>query len=442
MALQASLGQRLGLRTHLHPALRLALRFLELPALELAAAVRREAEGNPLVELEEGDELLPLPPLLARRERAALGWEFERAREPAAREPWRDRLRREVALLLPDPAARPRAEILLGALDDRGYLGLPLEDVQAQFGGTMDEWSAALAAIQRLDPPGLGARDLPEALLLQLRARGRGEGALARLLESAPEWVAHGKWGQLQRRFRLPAEELDALRSELSSLSPCPGRSVANDEEVRYIYPDLNVERIGGEWEITLNDRAVPRVLVTEYLPGEPFPEAAAAYLRGCRRSGEWLRTAVERRRGTILSVMRCIADEQAGFWEQGVSALKPLRLVDVARRLQLSESTVARVTSSKYVQTPRGLYSLKFFFSGGVRTIDGTTVSARALRDRVGRMIAAEDRNRPLSDDAIANALAAEGIRIARRTVAKYRQGLRLDTAAGRARRAVRLAP
>jgi RNA polymerase sigma-54 factor len=475
MAGRIALGLATRAGLSLTPDVRLALELLQLPAPELRARVEREAAANPLLEVEEdsspagGEEALTSCPagsdgrgsgddadLDGRSAGGATAGEgtdgvsdawrsgsaalprgvFEvssaESREWEAETTLAAHLGAQFRLEARDALVLAAGEHLIGCLDERGYVSVTPELVASELnlpGPAVDE---ALRILRSLDPPGIGAFDLRDCLLLQLRARGR-EGSLAwRLVSERFDELAAGRRERAARGFSPAPAAIRRALAEIRSLRPHPGRLVGGGP-VRYIYPDLSVWRMDGRWLVQVDERTVPRLRCAAWQgawTGAETDPAAQAAGREWFAAARRLVRALERRRGTLVRVMECILEEQEGFFEHGTAFLRPMSLRMVAGRLGLHESTVARVVRSKHAQTPRGLLPLRFFFSGGLRTVGGPETSSRAVRVRIGALVAGEDQSRPLTDAEIACRLAGEGIRIARRTVAKYRVSMRIERA------------
>ena len=294
---------------------------------------------------------------------------------------------------------------------------------------SMPELEAALATIQALDPPGIGARDLRECLLLQLRDIG-GEGTLIyRLVDQAfPDLIAH-RWNDLARRFGVEPRTAQEAADTLSRLDPKPGLK-HGDRAENYVTPDLIVDRIDGRYQVFLNDTGVPRLRISRAYQdiarqrGKMTAENRD-FIASRMNSATWMIQAIEQRRQTMLKVMNFIVDRQREFFDKGIEYLKPLTLREVAEVISMHESTVSRVTNEKYVQTPRGVLPLKFFFSSALSTASGEDASARSIRAKLEKMVAEENVAKPLTDQQIVHLFEEQGIQIARRTVAKYRDQL-----------------
>lgn len=468
-----SLSARPGLK--ISPGVQLALELLQSPAQELRARIEREVASNPLLELLEEEDAVdashpigeangaPEAPVDQEEGEAGDSSDSERDESQDEFEPWnvaaaprgvietfeavqRDRqgepelqelLLAQLRLEQSDPVLLEQAEYLIGCLDARGYLGASLEQIAGDLQMEPARLEAALRAVQQLDPPGIGARDLRECLLLQLRRVDRGESLAARILEEGFDLLARHRHAALQRLFEIGEAQLEAALAEIRRLDPFPGGAVG-PHAPQYVVPDLVVREAGDRLEVRLTERSSPRVRIDprySLLASEAEP-ALADFLNGRLRSARWFLRALDRRRLTLVRVTEAIVEAQKEFFTAGPDAIGPLTLRDIADRVGLHESTVARVTKDKYVETARGIFPLKFFFSSRITTESGRDTSARAVRSKIRELIESEPDDQPLSDDAIVRCLEGEGIRIARRTVAKYRDQMRIARARFRRRR------
>lgn len=294
---------------------------------------------------------------------------------------------------------------------------------------TIEEAEELLEILQRLDPPGIAARDLRECLLIQLREEGLTDTLTYRLVDEAfDDLIAH-RWSDLAKRFFLEPKEVQDAADELARFDPKPGLQFQRADDA-YVTPDLVVEKIDGQYRVFLNDTGMPRLRISrvyQELAGDKkkFQGENRDFVTNKLNSATWLIQAIEQRRQTMLKVMYFIVDRQRDFFEKGVEYLKPLTLREVADVIGMHESTVSRVTNQKYVQTPRGVLPLKFFFSSSLGTSTGEDASARAVKAQIRKLVAEEDSRKPLTDSDLVNALQGRGIKIARRTVAKYRDQL-----------------
>jgi RNA polymerase sigma-54 factor len=417
----------------------------EVPLAEEAKEDTKEAEANDepdweRILLDDGPDSGPPPR------------DMSEAREyvepvPVESKDLSDYLRDQMRLLDLSPRQQFLAEEFIGNIAEDGYLGATLEEIvhgvnqvlQAHADEseqevtpqlyTLAEAEEMLRIIQKLDPPGVGARDLRECLLLQLEARGETDTLVHRLVRDAFDDLKAHRWSDLGKRFGLDAAAVQRVADELAKLDPKPGlqHSSANDA---YIMPDLVVDKIDGQYKVFLNDSGLPRLRISKIYQDiardkKKFQGENKDFINQRMNSAHWMIQAIEQRRQTMLKVMNFIVDRQREFFEKGVEYLRPLTLREVADVINMHESTVSRVTNEKYVQTPRGLLPLKFFFSSGLATTTGEDASARSIRAQIQKMVADEDAKNPLTDQQIVEMFAQRGVRIARRTVAKYRDQL-----------------
>ena len=294
---------------------------------------------------------------------------------------------------------------------------------------TMQEAEEMLTVIQRLDPSGTGARDLRECLLIQLVELADTSSLTYRLVSEAfPDLIAH-RWNDLAKRFGVEPAAVQTAADQLSRLDPKPGLKHSKQSD-GYIIPDLIVEKIGGRYQVFLNDTGMPRLRLSRSYQEiardkKKMTPENREFIASKMNSANWMIQAIEQRRQTMLKVMNFIVDRQRDFFEKGIEYLKPLTLREVAEVINMHESTVSRVTNEKYVQTPRGVLPLKFFFSSALATASGEEASARSIRAKLQKMVAEEDSAKPLTDQQIVHLFQEQGIQIARRTVAKYRDQL-----------------
>jgi len=294
---------------------------------------------------------------------------------------------------------------------------------------TMAEAEEMLRVIQRLDPPGIGARDLRECLLIQLGEQADSTSLTYRLVNEAfPDLIAH-RWNELAKRFGVDPAGVQAAADVLARLDPKPGLKYASQSD-GYIIPDLIVEKIGGRYQVFLNDTGMPRLRLSRSYQEiardkKKMTPENREFIASKMNSANWMIQAIEQRRQTMLKVMNFIVDRQRDYFEKGIEYLKPLTLREVAEVINMHESTVSRVTNEKFVQTPRGVLPLKFFFSSALSTASGEDASARSIRAKLQKMVSEENSAKPLTDQQIVHLFQEQGIQIARRTVAKYRDQL-----------------
>jgi RNA polymerase sigma-54 factor len=390
-----------------------------------------------------------------------------------------DHLREQLQMLTLTPRQLLLAEEFLGNINEEGYLAASLEEIlgsvnqliaghveaggedgedgeggEQNFDGgasaaapahstavtappsplsppfyTMQEAEEMLSVIQRLDPSGVGARDLRECLLIQLVELADTESLTYRLVSEAfPDLIAH-RWNDLAKRFGVEPGAVQSAADQLSRLDPKPGLKYSEQSD-GYIIPDLIVEKIGGRYQVFLNDTGMPRLRLSRSYQEiardkKKMTPENREFIASKMNSANWMIQAIEQRRQTMLKVMNFIVDRQRDFFEKGIEYLKPLTLREVAEVINMHESTVSRVTNEKYVQTPRGVLPLKFFFSSALSTASGEDASARSIRAKLEKMVSEENSGKPLTDQQIVHLFQEQGIQIARRTVAKYRDQL-----------------
>jgi RNA polymerase sigma-54 factor len=359
-----------------------------------------------------------------------------------------DHLRDQITLLDLSPRQAVLAEEFIGNINEDGYLACTLDEILLSTNEmlekaaeeverddddlplyTMAETEEMLGILQSLDPPGVGARDLRECLMLQLREAGLEQSVPYRLVRDCFEELINHRWSEISKRFGISPSDVQKAADEIKKLDPKPGL-MYSDASDNYIIPDLIVEKIDGRYHVFLNDANLPRLKLSRAYQEiardkKKFEGESKEFISNKLNSANWMIQAIEQRRQTMLKVMNYIVDRQRDFFEKGVQYLKPLTLREVAEVINMHESTVSRVTNEKFVQTPRGVLPLKFFFSSGLSTTAGEDVSARGIKAQIEKLVSDEDPKHPLTDQAIVNILKESGVQIARRTVAKYRDQL-----------------
>ncbi len=468
MEMKHSLNMSLRPALIMTPRLQQALKLLQVPTIELQQILKQEIMQNPL--LEEVDDVMENEDLAEENspdeeankeaedpaDEDQIDWsdylqdgldktyvpQSEAPAEflekvPVTRTTLAESLREQLHFLELSPGHLLLAEFLVGSLDERGWLATPMEEIVQATGRPVEEVEAVLKVIQALEPVGVGARDLRECLLIQLDARGERDTLAWRLIHDQFDNLVNRRFPEISRQLKVSVEEVQAAADVIATLNPRPGLQVSA-EDPRYVVPDLLVERVDEEYVVLLNDRHLPRLRISSAYEGvlrdrkkKSEMNAGEAktreYIQGKLNSARWLIQTIEQRRRTMIKVMSCIIREQREFFDKGIAFLRPLTLQQVARQIDMHESTVSRVCSGKYVQTPRGVFELKFFFSSGLETEGGEDVSARSAKDIIKTLIEEEDKTDPLSDQRIAELLHEKGLRIARRTVAKYREQLNI---------------
>ncbi len=321
-------------------------------------------------------------------------------------------------------------ERIIGDIDDRGYFTGTLDEIAVELGEPAAEIERVLYAIQKFDPAGVGARDVTECLLLQINAEYPNDKELRTLVQDHFEALQHRQVPKIARAMGVAAERVEELRRKLSTLDPYPGMQFES-EPTQYIAADLVVEKVDGEWKVSLTSEGSPSLrLNQEYrdlAKEKKIERDDKAFLREKIESAKWLIRNIEQRRQTILKVGAAIMDFQKEFLDKGPDAIRPLTLQEIADVVGVHEATVSRTTRGKYIQTPQGLFELKYFFSPGLKSSNGEDQSSKSVQLHVKKIIEQEDKRHPLSDQKIADMLKAEGLSIARRTVTKYREALNI---------------
>ncbi|MBN9545893.1 MAG: RNA polymerase factor sigma-54 [Alphaproteobacteria bacterium] len=351
----------------------------------------------------------------------------------------KDHLDAQLAIAALLPADRMICMALIDAVDEAGYVRADLKEVAERLGTDVEDVEAVLGVLQGFDPVGIGARDLAECLSLQLKAKDRLDPAMAALLTRL-DLLARRDMAGLCALCGVDSEDIADMIAEIRDLNPKPGLAFGS-EQVAPVVPDVFV-RVGpdGAWLIELNSDTLPRLLVNSRYYAKVSKNArdkdSKTYLTDCLNSANWLVKSLDQRARTILKVASEIVRQQDSFLAYGVRHLRPLNLRTVADAIQMHESTVSRVTSNKYIATPRGVFELKYFFTASIQAVNGAeSHSAEAVRDRIREMIENEESRDILSDDRIVSLLTADGVNIARRTVAKYREALRIPSSVERRR-------
>ena len=425
-ALELGLAQQLAMT----PRMRQAIRLLKLSTLELRGELRQILESNYMLEMDEEvlrDDWMEGPS----REHAGRGTDSL----PEPEKSLRDQLFRQLVEARLSHEDYLIGTVIIDAIDERGYLECSMHDLLeslARLGlrAEAEEVEAVLARVQRFEPPGVAARSLSECLVRQLEesaADMRRRDLAVRIARDHLEAVARGELGGLVRRLGTTRDALDGALALLRTLNPRPGAGYPG-APTEYVTPDLGVFRAGGDWRVELIAGAAPELRINPVyadLARRDDQGADSLSLRQRLSDARWLIKSLANRAETLLRVARAIVRHQTEFLEHGEERMQPLGLRDIAFELDLHESTVSRVTSGKYAQTPRGVFELKYFFSNQLTTVDGAGASATAIRARLRKIIEREEPGRPWSDQRLASDLERSGVRVARRTVAKYRESL-----------------
>ena len=461
--LQLRLSQQLAMT----PQLQQAIRLLQLSTLELQQELQQALESNPLLEQidthEEIDtretqdsETLDTADALEQKEMPEelpldASWDtIYTAGTPSGTsgdyiddelpvyqgettQTLQDYLMWQVELTPFSDTDRAIATSIVDAVDDTGYLTVPLEDILESMGDEeidIDEVEAVLKRIQRFDPVGVAAKDLRDCLLIQLSQFDKTTPWLeeARLIISDHlDLLANHDFRTLMRVTRLKEDVLKEAVNLIQSLDPRPGQSIQTGEP-EYVIPDVLVRKHNGHWTVELNSDSIPRLQINQHyasMCNNARNDGDSQFIRSNLQDAKWLIKSLESRNDTLLRVSRCIVEQQQAFFEQGEEYMKPMVLADIAQAVEMHESTISRVTTQKYLHSPRGIFELKYFFSTHVNTEGGGEASSTAIRALVKKLIAAENPAKPLSDSKLTSLLSEQGIMVARRTVAKYRESL-----------------
>ena len=467
MAFEAKLSLRQMQKMVMTPMLQQAINLLQLSRMELLQAARQEVEQNPVLEemigeteeLEDGPALKSVTdePTVERNgegQTTEIDWDsylqdasdyrpspqyesvdrFDSESLLTRSNSLQDHLLFQLHLAARDQELLRLGGLVIGELDDNGYLRSGIEELASLAGASFESMESALRLIQGFDPPGVGARDLQECLLIQLRTRSEEYAVAEAIISSHLHDVERHRFGKIAAALGVPLREVQEAVALIASLEPKPGKNFSS-EEPQYITPDVYILKIDGRLLVTLNEDGLPRLRVSRYyrqiLSKHAFASREAkGYVEEKMRSALWFIRSIEQRKRTLIKVAESLVKYQRDFFEYGISHLKPLTLREVADDISMHESTISRVTTNKYVQTPQGLFGLKYFFHRGVPSTVGNVVSSRRVRDLVRRYLTDEDSSKPLSDQKIVEMLArAHGVEIARRTVAKYRGQLKIPS-------------
>ncbi len=469
------LGLQLKLKQTLAPQLIQSLKMLQMPILKLEQVLRHELSVNPLLEEEEvlsqdGDgqddeyernDTLDTsdPELDPNMTKGDIDWDyylgddaqdyvFRRMREK--REEWQtntpqlekslyEHLVEQLSLMKLDEEQYNIGEFIIGNIDESGFLTCSAEELAEILKVDIDKVNKLIELIQTFDPPGVGARNLKESLLIQLRERGFENSLSWKIIDQHFHELDRKSSLQLAKSFNVPAERISEAMAIIKSLSPRPA-SGKFTEAASAVIPDLIVDKIEGEYLVFHNDRSVPRLRINssykDLLGRNKKTEAnTKKYVREKLEQARWLLNAINQRRTTMINVMNAIIEKQYEFFEKGPDYLKPMRMEDIAQEVDMNVATISRVSKGKYVQTPQGVFEIKYFFKGGLRKDDGELMIKTKVKDKIQELINHEDKARPLSDQEIQRRLNEQGIKIARRTVTKYREDLQIQSARFRKR-------
>ena len=467
MALETKLLLKTSQKLVLTATLQQAIKLLPLSRLELIEKMQQEILENPLLDeipLQEGSDLTllqaePEPATPQESTESEIDWESYiqdyHGRSEQTPDMGRDLpsleatlksetslaeyLQWQLSLAVHDPLKKQIGMYLIGNLDEDGYLQCQLSEIATEL--TCDEArvEAVLHSIQAFDPAGVGARTLQESLCIQLHLREMDTMLARRIVEDYLSQMDERSLPKIARACGVTVQEVVAAVELIRTLDPKPG-SRFHAQRTEYIVPDVFIVKVDDEYQVVLNEDGMPRLRINTLYQNvlrqhDSMQGETREYLEDKFRSAVWLMKSVEQRRQTLLRVTKSLCKFQREFLDKGVSALKPLILKDVAEDIGMHESTVSRVTTNKYVHTPQGVFELKFFFTGGLTALEGDAMSSVSVKDILRKAVSAEDPHQPLTDQQLMEILESKGVQIARRTIAKYRQGLRISPASRRKR-------
>ncbi len=448
----------------LAPQLRQSLELLQLPALELRAMIQKELQQNPTLEEKAPDaptiEIEPAAgavddagemnfkeefDILARMDDEWCEYFMQeqeyRTPDPDhdqkqeflinnAGESLQEHLRRQLAVAALDEHDRRLGELLIGSINEDGFLAQPLEALAESAGADLTRLQDVLNLIQDFSPVGVGARDLRECLLLQLERLGRADSVAAAIVDRHLELLGRHEYREIARQLGQPAAEVREAARLIATLDPRPGRAFDTDV-TQYIVPEITVEKVNGRYVVMLSNDHLPHLRISrqyrELMQQSDTQPEVRDYIRDRIRSGVFLIKSIAQRQQTIYRVAAEIVRVQSDFLDRGIAHLRPLVMADVARRVKLHETTISRCVANKYMRTPQGVFEMKYFFTPGLKTAGGATVSNKTVQDMLQHLVAQEDPAQPLADQEIQARLQQQGIQVARRTIAKYRLALKI---------------
>lgn len=439
------------------PELRQAIELLQFNSLELKEYITTELEQNPMLEsLSSGDEFENLDKYTEDKE---VDWkEYLEKYDDISYRPQVDKNIKEYnyeSFVSYDPTLKEHlmsqlnlvclgnkewkiGENIVQNIDENGYLNIPLEDIAEYMKCNVQEVEILLNIVQTFEPLGVGARDLRECLLIQVREIKPVESYIIRIIEEYLEDLGHNRIQKIAKELNIELEQVQDACDYIKRLEPKPGRCFhGNSDDVKYVTPDANIELIEGKFVVVLNETAGPRLNINSYykeMMKTGKDKNTIEFLNEKFNSAMWIIRSIEQRRSTIKKVIESILRFQMEFFLEGARSLRPLTLKDVAEDIEMHESTISRATSGKYVQTPRGLFELKYFFSSGLLGDDGD-ISSISIKSTLKELIDGENIKKPYSDQKISEILKSQGINISRRTVAKYRDELNIPSSSMRRR-------
>jgi RNA polymerase sigma-54 factor len=467
MALQLKQSLSLSQQLIMTPQLQQAIKLLQLSRLELLDTIAQEMEANPLLDEQQGEEAGEVndyeeivqsvpdktPEVRVEENLVAsnqdmdwdsylseynTGWAdtpYENKELPvfdninASKTNLHSHLLWQLSLNDLTDAQREIGVQIIGNIDDDGYMEVSIEELSQLTGYTQDDIVNTLAVVQSFDPPGVGARDTRECLLIQARFQNLSGTIVEKIIQEHLENLENKRYDKIAKALSIPAEEVVSAVAIISNFEPKPGR-LYNDDETIYVSPDIYVFKVGDDYEIVLNEDGMPKLKINNYYKEilsnkNSLEKNTKEYIQDKLKSAAWLIKSIHQRQRTIYKVTESIVQFQRNFFDKGVTHLKPLVLRDVAEQIQMHESTISRVTTNKYVHTPQGVFELKYFFNSAINSVEGDSVASESVKEHIRNLVKNENKKSPLSDQEIAESLKDSNIDVARRTVAKYRETL-----------------
>ncbi|MGD0209480.1 MAG: RNA polymerase factor sigma-54 [Desulfomonilia bacterium] len=445
MALELKQHLKLAQQLIMTPQLQQAIKLLQLSRLELQEYIDSELEQNPLLDVEIARVREDTPESVKEKEQLRQRWDayletygqdnipyYEDDERPSIEsttckpEGLMDHLLWQLRLNDFTDKEQEVGLFIIGNLDHNGYMGLDAEAICQETGSTPDIVESVLVKVQRFDPPGIAARDLKDCLRIQARILDLENTLVWRIIDSHLEDLQTKNYNKIAQELSATVDDVAQAAQIIVNMEPRPARDYSDDPP-QYIVPDVYVVKMEGEYMILLNEEDLPMLkLNKEYqimMKSDNMGKMAKDYLSDCYKSAQWLLKSIQQRQNTLCKVTESIVKFQKDFLDHGITNLKPLVLRDVADDVGMHESTISRVTSNKYVHTTQGTFELKYFFNSGISKSDGSFVASQSVKNEIENIIKVEDAKHPLSDQAIAHKLKGKGVRIARRTVAKYRE-------------------
>ncbi|HYE83492.1 MAG TPA: RNA polymerase factor sigma-54 [Clostridia bacterium] len=450
------------------PELKLALKILQLPSVELEELIQHELEANPVLDLvdDNRDEKPEMQHKQDQKEKekekekeinwkeylqfqgksySMEGFESDETSEFSYENfitysyTLKDHLISQLRVSPINEKLRETGEYIIECLDENGYLTITLEDMSEILSVDLVTVREALDIIQTFEPFGVGAIDLKECLLIQLRNRDILNGVIEAIIKNHLDDIACNRLNNISKKLSISIEEAQNYSDIIKNLEPKPGRAFEGSTSTKYVTPDVYIEKIGNEYVVIINDHYGSRLMINQYyksiLSSEDKSSQASTFINNKLSSAMWLIRSLEHRKNTLYNVVKAILDYQMDFFEKGPMYLRTMTLKKIAEMVNVHESTVSRAINGKYVQTPRGIFEIKYFFKSGVDNQDGEAISSESIKKMIKSYVSSEDTSKPVSDQYIADCLVKEGYMISRRTVAKYRDELGILSSSKRKR-------